>query len=505
MDAVVGDDLGPAELRALVRRMASELAELRREVELLRAENVRLQSELTTTRAKLTTTRVELATTLAELSATRAELAAARKNSSNSSKPPSSDIVKPSKGSGRRRKSKRRRGGQPGHPRHERARLTPDQIHEHKLNACPDCGGPLKHVPDGTRVVQQIELVAKPVRVDEHHSRAYFCRRCNRMHHAPLPRHIKTGGLLGPNLTALVGFLKGACHASYSTIRKFFSDVLGLSLSGGYLAKIIRKVSSALKGTYEDLCRRLPVQDRLHADETGHPESGRRAWTWCFRAEDFAVFKISDSRGSDVLWEMLGGEFKGILSCDYFSAYRKFMKDCDVRVQFCMAHLIRDLKYLLTLPGRGKVYAESLLMAIQEMFRVIHRRPSMSAAAFERALAKRRDVILRMATHRVPSTSESQNLADRFRTHGAAYFTFVTTPGLPPTNNLAEQAIRFVVLDRRITQGTRGEIGRAWSERIWTALATCALQGRSAFEFLRDTVHAHLTGQSVPGLAINQN
>jgi len=81
----------------------------------------------------------------------------------------------------------------------------------------------------------------------------------------------------------------------------------------------------------------------------------------------------------------------------------------------------------------------------------------MSTAAFERALAKRRDVILRMATHRVPPASEAQNLADRFRSHGAAYFTFVSTSGLPPTNNLAEQAIRFVVLDRRITQGTRGE------------------------------------------------
>jgi transposase len=453
----------------------------------------------------LATTRAELATARADLTTTRAELAAARKNSSNSSKPPSSDIVKPPKDGGRSRKSKRRRGGQPGHPRHDRAPLTPDQVHDHKLDACPDCGGSLQHVPDGTRVVQQVELVAKPVRVDEHRGHAYFCRHCNRMHHAPLPPHIKTGGLLGPNLTALVAFLKGACHASYSTIRKFFRDVLGLSLSGGYLAKIIRKVSSALKGAYDDLRGKLPAQDRVNADETGHPESGRRAWTWCFRAEDFALFKISDSRGSDVLWEMLGGEFKGILSCDYFSAYRKYMKDGDVRVQFCLAHLIRDLKYLLTLPGRGKVYAESLLMAIQEMFRVIHRCASMSAAAFERALAKRRDVILRMATHRVPPTSEARNLADRFRTNGASYFTFVTAPGLPPTNNLAEQAIRFVVLDRRITQGTRGEAGRAWCERIWTVLATCAQQGRSAYEFLRDAVHAYLTGQTLPSLAINAN
>ncbi len=53
---------------------------------------------------------------------------------------------------------------------------------------------------------------------------------------------------------------------------------------------------------------------------------------------------------------------------------------------------------------------------------------------------------------------------------------YITTPDIEPTNNLAEQAIRFVVIDRRITQGTRGESGRQWCECIWTAIATCAMQ-----------------------------
>ena len=52
------------------------------------------------------------------------------------------------------------------------------------------------------------------------------------------------------------------------------------------------------------------------------------------------------------------------------------------------------------------------------------------------------------------------------------------------TNNLAEQAIRFVVIDRHITQGTRSEKGRRWCERIWTVMATCAQQGRAVFQFL---------------------
>jgi transposase len=76
----------------------------------------------------------------------------------------------------------------------------------------------------------------------------------------------------------------------------------------------------------------------------------------------------------------------------------------------------------------------------------------------------------------------------------------VTTPGVEPTNNLAEQAIRFVVIDRHITQGTRGATGQRWCERIWSVLATCAQQGRSAWGYLLEAVQAHFDGQPVPSL-----
>ncbi|MCK4660366.1 MAG: hypothetical protein KAV82_12660 [Phycisphaerae bacterium] len=81
----------------------------------------------------------------------------------------------------------------------------------------------------------------------------------------------------------------------------------------------------------------------------------------------------------------------------------------------------------------------------------------------------------------------------------------MTTPGIEPTNNIAEQAIRFVVIDRYITQGTRSENGCQWCERTWTVLATCARQGRSAFEFLHDAVRAYLTGQPTPTLLLDSS
>lgn len=134
------------------------------------------------------------------------------------------------------------------------------------------------------------------------------------------------------------------------------------------------------------------------------------------------------------------------------------------------------------------------------MFKVIHRRDEMSASAFAKELQAARDRVLFLGLNDVPETRHGQNMAKRFREHGKEYFTFVTTPDVEPTNNLAERAIRFVVIDRYITQGTRSEAGRQWCERIWTVIATCTQQGKSVYEFLKQAVINWLNGADAPSL-----
>jgi len=433
-----------------------------------------------------------------------AELAKAKKNSSNSSKPPSSDIVKPKNPQCKGRRGKRKQGGQPGHPKHERPEFPPemlDRAWEYHLSQCPVCGDVLLPSDEAPRTVQQIEIVAKPIRIDEHRGLAFWCETCQKIHYAPLPPEVQKGGLFGPELTAMVAYMKGMCHASFSTIRKFLRDVLGVTVSRGYLRKLIAKVTDSLDHAYQELLSLLPDEDVVNVDETGHKEKGRRLWTWCFRAELYTLFRIDTSRGSQVIVDTLGEEFGGVLGCDYFSAYRKYMDTFDVRVQFCIAHLIRDIKFLLTLPDRRtQNYGKRLRDGIRMMFEVIHRRDELQPATFSRRLEAARKLVIAKATKYVPPTKEAQNMAKRFRERGQAYFEFITTPNVDPTNNLAEQAIRFVVIDRRITMGTRGESGRRWCERIWTTLATCARTGRDVLDFLHQSLLAHWNGQPPPSL-----
>ena len=224
-------------------------------------------------------------------------------------------------------------------------------------------------------------------------------------------------------------------------------------------------------------------------------------WTWCFRASLYTLFKIDKSRGSDVLIEMLGKDFNGILGCDYFSAYRKYMKDCNVLVQFCLAHFLRDVRFLVEHPNtRNQAYGRRVLERMRAMFAVIHGRDQYTKKAFDIELQNAGDELWAEIVWRVPATKEAQNLAERFRQHGESYLRFITTPGIEPTNNLAEQAIRFVVIDRKITQGTRSDQGQRWLERIWTVMATCAKTGRSVFSFLQDSLSAYFGDQPNPSL-----
>jgi hypothetical protein len=173
---------------------------------------------------------------------------------------------------------------------------------DYLLDACPGCGGHLLLTDeDPPIVVQQVEIAAVPWEIHEHRSHPGWCPHCQKVCYAPLPRSIERGGLAGPRLTTVIAYLKGVCHASFSTLRRFVRDVIGLTISRGQLAKIIGKVSRALEQPYEELLQGLPDQERLNVDETGHKQNGQPQWIWCFRAGLYTLFKIDPTRSGDVL------------------------------------------------------------------------------------------------------------------------------------------------------------------------------------------------------------
>lgn len=431
------------------------------------------------------------------------ENARLKKNSSNSSKPPSSDIVKPPKGTGKNPKGRkaRKRGGQHGHPRHERQAFGPEEVTvrhpEYTLELDPAVWEPLEQ----WETHHQIELKEDPLDVHEYRARLYRNRITGEIISAGIPAPILAGGIAGPRLSAFVGFLKGRCHTSYTTIETMMEEVFGQRLCRGTLAKIVTsRVSPALAPVYDELLALLPSEPYLGIDETGHKDSGDKFWTWCFRAPEYTLFRIDETRSTEVLRQVLGAAFDGVISCDYYSAYLCFMKESSAVMQFCLAHLIRDVKFLAESGDKvTRNWAMQILDLFRKLFSLIHRKDELTDAYFQKTLIKLRDQLIKKF-RAAPPRQGPQNLRDRFKVNPRKFFTFVTTPGVQPTNNFTEQAIRYLIIDRRITQGTRGQKGRKWCERIWTTISTCETQGRSTFQFLCDAVNAHFNALAPPSL-----
>lgn len=438
---------------------------------------------------------------LAENRRLAARIAQLEKTSATSSKPPSSDIVKPR--AEQRQRGKRKAGGQKGHPRwkHERIPLSRvDQVHELVLEQCPACGDALREAPEAFPLSQQrVELAVQPVVVDEYRRYGGWCLRCQIVHYPPLPPGVVTGQLFGPRLQALIAYMKGNLGASYTELQQFCGDVLELKVSRGFLCHTVRRTSAALQAPYDELAQALPVQSSVHIDESGWPNAGKRYWVWLFCNPLLAFFTVRASRGSQVLRDVLGETFEGAIISDFFSAYVAY---ANPRQQFCLAHLIRDLKFLTTLPDAAtRVFGKQVLEHFRRVFRLWHRRPTIPPDRFQSRAARLQRQLSEFLQADSAPPGQAATLQTRLLKHWEHLFCFLLEPDqFQPTNNLAEQTFRPLVRLRRQTQGTRSAWGREWTGRIMTVLETCRKQNRSAWHFLLQAVQAHQGNQPAPSL-----
>jgi transposase len=308
--------------------------------------------------------------------------------------------------------------------------------------------------------------------------------------------------LFSISLIALAAYLKGRCHVSFSVLRDFFQDVLGIRISRGFLAKQLQKASASLKRTHEDLVGRLSGERHLHVDESGWKENGEKRWIWAFRAEKYAVFVIRESRGESVLEEILGAAFRGIITCDFYGAYRKFQRVTGALLQFCWAHFIREVLFLLGLKDAAvRRYGKRILKQIEGMFETIHRQGEMGEEGWKDLMRGHQELIVKRATGTVPEQKEAQLIAKRMREWEQEYFRFIEE-GIEATNNPAELTMRQVVLDRLVTQGSRSKQGNEWHERFWSVYTTCGLQNREVMNYLKDCLTAHFSMSTSPNLII---
>jgi transposase len=435
---------------------------------------------------------------LEEIKQLKEKVARLEKNSSNSSKPPSSDITKPE--NEQRQPGKRKSGGQSRHGSNQRVKLKPDKVENLELKTCPDCGHDLCDSEKKQDIIQQtIELKEKPVEITEYRRQGCKCENCGSTNYAALPDGVLENHLCGPRLQALLVYMKGNQGASYTELEQFCQDVLGVRVSRAAICDIVKRGSEALKEPYDELSVNLSQEKLLNIDESGWRDCGSQYWVWLFCTNLIAFFSIQKSRGSKVLKEILGEAFQGGIISDFYSAYVSLASE---NQQFCLAHLIRDIKFLTTLPDNDtQVFSEKILDYFRRLFMLWHNRENMTQMQLIKSSNK---IKRKLFTYLIQSSieqSDATKIKKRIVKRWDSLFRFIDNPDIfEPTNNLAERTLRPLVRVRRQTQGTRSEWGRMWCSRILSVICTCKKQKRSAFNFILDSINAKYFNSNFPSL-----
>ena len=291
-------------------------------------------------------------------------------------------------------------------------------------------------------------------------------------------------------------------------VQAVLTDLLGTVISVGSVQKAWEETADAVQAPYEELAQALPGEPVVNSDETGSRTSGEKRWVWVMCTSWFVFFHIARNRGVEVLAQLLGEAFAGILCSDRCPSYLSYHHGL---AQFCWAHLQRSLKGIQEYERSqdGVHFARDMLSAISQMFALWHRFRG-EAGAGERLLSRTELIeqsipiqkqICRLASRYLDSQDrEVRNLARAFYEHWNKLFTFIEHEGVEPTNNFPERSLRLFVLIRKITYGNRSAKGETALARLLTVTQTCKLQQRPVLDYLVAAVHCHRRRQPVASL-----
>ena len=483
---------------------------LRQQNERLLRQLDRLRQQLSEQTQKLAEERQRMADAEKQISDLQRQLGLKQQNSTTSSKPPSSDgLAGKQRERCRRKKSKRKVGGQPGHRGAHRPLLPPERVDEVRPLLpcqCRQCGHALPQkleeaTTDGTlRRHQVTELPPIQAHIIEYQCPGVICPECGKTTKAEIPEEAR--GQFGPELTALIVHLTVVCRMPRRVVERLLEQALGIEISLGSTQKCWEETSAAVAGPCQELEQKLKEEPVINADETGWRTNGEKRFLWVFLAAQYVVYTIQDTRSSEVLIRLLGSVFQGILCSDRFSGYLKYHKG---RAQFCWAHLKRNILGVLELTKKNEVqrFCRDALAEHAKLFRLWHK---FRDGRIDRHQLKLRSIPIEKrlfalgGRHLDSPNRDVRNLAAVLFDHIPRLFLFVEQEGVEPTNNGAERELRPLVQARKVSFGNRSANGELATARLFTVAETCRLQGLPVLAYLSAAITSHRRRQTPTSL-----
>lgn len=379
------------------------------------------------------------------------------------------------------KKKGKKPGREDGHKGTSRKRPEPDEISdkkEHKLKDCPDCGYKFKKdsKPKRSRIIIDIVLPEKPD-VVEHEIYSEWCPNCLEMKEEIITDALP-GFSIGLQTMAYSAFKHYHLGMSISKILKEF-NILGMKkISKGALIGNWQALAKFLKPFYNEIHEKIrTTEEALYADETGHRQKGQKFWLWSFSTKSEAFFAIRKRRNGNVVREILGKEFFGILITDFWKPYLAVIARFR---QWCVAHYLREFKkvefkenksppeYLRFKKKVKRLFKDALSFSKQKKISTENREKA------HKRFIKRLDNIVEKFID--SDIKDVKRLTKRLKTYRDGFFTFVSHEGVDATNNYAERIIRYAVIMRKISFHTMSKKGSETMAILMTVFKTLELR-----------------------------
>ena len=405
------------------------------------------------------------------------------KNSTNSDKPPSTD--NPYRKRPKKSKNKGRPGAKAGHKGHRQKLMDPTK----KVPLFPDkckCGSEQFNNYEPFYIHQEIELPEIRMEITHFILHKGDCADCGQIAKATLPREHHSG--YGVRLSSFIANTAGIEASSRTTIQEFCRSVLKFDISLGAIQKVIDRVSEAIQPHYQAIAEVARKSDVNGIDETSWKLNGILMFLWAMVNSRVAFFKIHKERSKKAFLALIK-DWQGILISDGYNVYQKWV---NLR-QTCLSHLIRHAKGLSEHPKREiKEFGEAILIKLQQLCSMAKEKPEMEE--WNEFYTGFIDMIFDNCTRYCKD--EAGKFARRLLKEIDSLWVFLEVAGVEPTNNATERGLRFGVLWRKRSQGTRSEKGNQWVERILSLRQTARLRNMSCFDILVDAMNAYFKEQN---------
>ncbi len=425
-----------------------------------------------------------------------------RKRLEEQAPPPPPPFVKPSAKPGRRHKPGRKQGHEAAlrpPPKIDRTVKVPLPRGKRGRSLCPHCRGELKKLKRHRRVVE--DIIPAHVRVTCYRTASGYCAQCRRRVESrargqPPPADVPHGQL-GINALATAAVLRVENRLPFRQAARVLSDLTGLSVCAGALARQLRRMGRWLGCEYECLKVRLRSSKSAHGDETGWRNGGANHWLWTVGDDRHTLYHVDKSRSGKVIRGLLGEAFGGTLVCDFYSGYDAM--NCPK--QRCNTHLLRELRDTAkdSPAFASHAFHRRCKRLVKDLLRLKGRWDELGDEDYTRKACRLEDRLDALAKQFACDPDDDvRRIAARLLRYRNELTTFLWDKQVDGTNNAAERALRPAVVFRKITGGSRSDAGAdAWAI-LASVLRTARQQGLHALGTLKTLIEQRWSGQE-PG------